>query len=87
MEGTREVRTYVVIGRENCRFCTEAMKLLSDEDLDFSYYSLNDPTYKHTLVGLLDDMDLKTVPQVFWGPTYIGGYDSLKAHLKGPVIG
>jgi len=69
---------YVVITREGCSFCREAGKLLQEEDKRFQFIYLEDEPY---LAKLLSMAALRTVPQVFLGNTYIGGYSELQEHL------
>jgi glutaredoxin 1 len=70
---------YVIFGRSDCRFCEKAQDLLVDKELPFVYWDVRE---EESMATLLDDMGLKTVPQVWCGPNYIGNYDRLKDHLK-----
>lgn len=69
---------YVVITREDCSFCRKAGNLLREKDKRFQFVYLEDEPY---LAKLLSMAALRTVPQVFLGNTYIGGYSELQEHL------
>lgn len=73
---------YLVIGRENCPFCDKAKKLLTDKGLGYVYVdmtsgdSITDNVWKNLLVN---DLKVKTVPQVF---NLTGGYNELTQELN-----
>ena len=68
---------YLVVGRQNCSYCDKAKELLEAQNKKYVYVDItsgdgiNDAVWKHFLV---DDMELKTVPQVF---QLIGGFEEL----------
>ena len=69
---------YTIITKENCPFCYKAGELLKSKDKQYEFVYLEDKPY---LAKLLSMAALRTVPQVFLGNTYIGGYSELQEHL------
>jgi glutaredoxin len=73
---------YLVIGRQNCPYCDKAKELLDSKELEYVYVDITsgdcilDSVWKHFLV---DDMKVKTVPQVL--KLIPGGYTGLKEEL------
>jgi|TARA_B110000977_G_scaffold190715_1_gene261852 glutaredoxin len=74
--------SYVVIGTDNCGFCTKAKQLLKEKRVVFTDYSLNSPSSKW-LLTLFKQSGMTTVPQI-WDSKghHIGGYNELKEHLE-----
>lgn len=74
---------YLIIGKRDCPYCEKAKKLLDDTNEDYVYVDITsgdcitDAVWKHFLV---DDLNAKTVPQVF---KLVGGYDQLKVEQIG----
>ena len=74
---------YLIIGKRDCPYCEKAKKLLDDKDEKYIYVDITsgdcitDAVWKHFLV---DDLNAKTVPQVF---KLVGGYDQLKVEQIG----
>ena len=69
---------YLVIGRKNCPYCDKAKDLLTEKDIPFVYVDITsgdcitDSLWKHFLV---EDLQAKTVPQIF---RLLGGFDDLR---------
>jgi|TARA_R110000796_G_scaffold30266_3_gene80978 glutaredoxin len=74
---------YVVLGTDNCKFCTKAKHLLRKEGVSFTAYSLDSPSSRW-LLTLIKKSGITTVPQI-WDNNgdYVGGYSELKLLLKG----
>lgn len=70
---------YTIITKENCPFCYKAGELLKSKNKQYEYVHVEDKPY---LVKLLGMADKRTVPQVFLGSTYIGGYYDLEDYLN-----
>jgi glutaredoxin len=72
---------YLVIGRENCSYCDKAKDLLDAKGKEYVYVditsgdSVNDAVWKKFLT---QDMEVKTVPQVF---QLIGGFEELHEEI------
>jgi len=72
---------YYIYGREGCSYCVAAKNLLDKLNLDVTYFDIRqDPDKKEELLQKIPAV--KTVPQIFYNGTYIGGYTELSAKLK-----
>ena len=61
-----------------CNYCSAAKNLLSKKKVDYTEFNIA------TNPAKLQEMQertkgAKTIPQIFVGETYVGGYDELKA--------
>jgi glutaredoxin 3 len=67
----------VVYIKESCPYCTRALALLKNKELDFESISVvgKDQLYEE----LKSKTGHQTVPQIFIGETFIGGYKELSA--------
>ena len=72
----------VVYGRDNCPWCEKAKQLLTLKNVKFSYLALGLHYTKEDLVAKVGYSDGLTVPQIFKGDEYIGGYQDLVAYLE-----
>ena len=70
---------YTIITKENCPFCYKAGELLKSKDEQYEFVYIEDEPYLAKLLGMADK---RTVPQVFLGSTYIGGYHALENYLS-----
>ena len=72
---------YLVIGRKNCSYCDKAKEALEAKGTPYVYVditsgdSITDAIWKKFLV---EDLEAKTVPQIF---RLLGGYDDLRLEL------
>jgi len=71
--------TYTIYGRSGCQPCKTAKDLLSSKGHEFTYVDVM-ALPKGELQEFLSK-GFKTVPQVFWEDTHLGGLEELKAHL------
>lgn len=70
---------YTIIGRPDCIWCDCAIELLEIKNEVYKYYLY----HNYPLIKLLMKAGgLKTLPQIWEGDTYIGGYTELEAHIK-----
>lgn len=67
-----------IITQDNCKYCTEAKKLLRDLDEEFVEYNL---FYFPQTKEMLKSLGRNTVPQIWKDVTYIGGYEDLVKYL------
>jgi len=72
--------TYTIYGRSGCQPCQQAKALLESKGEEFSYVDVL-ALPKGELADFLSK-GFKTVPQVFWEDTHLGGLEELKAHIK-----
>lgn len=67
-----------IYGTPNCPWCDRAKKLLDDAGYKYEY---TDVTEDLDAQKMFKDNKFRTVPQVFYGITHIGGYEDLKQFL------
>ncbi len=58
-----------------CGFCRAAERLLKQKGADFEVLNVTDDTEKRA--WLVETTGKRTVPQIWVGDTYVGGYDDL----------
>lgn len=74
---------YVILGTDNCKFCTKAKHLLREKRVGFTAYSLSSPSSKW-LLTLMKEAGMTTVPQIWDNEgLHVGGYTELKERLDG----
>ncbi|MBI1620058.1 glutaredoxin domain-containing protein [Aquamicrobium zhengzhouense] len=66
--------SYLVIGTADCRYCVAAKNLLNECKL----------AYDEEVITMAEakERGYETVPQIFYGPNYVGGYTELHARLS-----
>lgn len=74
-----------VYSRDNCIFCTKAKALLSEMKLDYDeinvYTDMNIDDFKDSIRPYLKPDQQITVPQIFDGDIFVGGYDELTRYV------
>lgn len=73
---------FVVYGTQQCPWCDRAKSLLDDKSVSYVYIDLAEDVDAQKM---FKEKCLRTVPQVFYGDTLIGGYDNLKNYLDKPT--
>lgn len=73
---------FEIYGRTNCVWCDTAKKLLAHHNLDFVFYNIETDgasltRFKEKFPGA------KTVPQILYNDTFVGGYTDLAEYLHG----
>lgn len=69
---------YTQAGRA-CPWCDKAAALLDEKGLDYHRF----PLVRDPLLALAAQHKHDTVPMIFHGETFIGGYSELVDYLKG----
>ncbi len=72
---------YTIYGTPNCGYCVKAKDTLTEQGIAYDYHDIMTDIEQRTIVQKRVP-DMKTVPQIFEGDTYIGGYTELAAHLQ-----
>jgi glutaredoxin 3 len=68
-----------VWSKDNCPFCDQAKSLLTLKGIEFEERKIG---YGWTKEQLLEHVPTaRTVPQIFLGEEYVGGFDDLKKKL------
>lgn len=77
---TEEV-TAIIWSINNCPYCSQAKNFLKQKGI--AYEERNIQNGEWTKVQLLESVpNARTVPQIFLGDKYIGGYDKLVEYFK-----
>jgi glutaredoxin-related protein len=66
--------------KENCQYCVKAKELLKSKNLDFVEYSVESSENRQMLFEVVPTA--RSVPQIFDGDEYIGGYENLIERIK-----
>lgn len=66
---------YKIYTKENCSYCRAAKDLLNRKHIQFIEYIIGVNATKEMLLEVLPDV--RTVPQIFYGNQYVGGYEEL----------
>jgi glutaredoxin len=70
---------FTIYSITDCSFCVRARDLAEDKGLDYEIINLNqDPSAKKWF----KHKGLKTAPQIYHGPTHIGGYAEFQRYVK-----
>ena len=69
---------YVIYSGEGCGYCVQAKKLLDTKELPYTVMDARSSLFfrKEFL-----DKGVRTIPQIFIGDHYIGGFDKLISYL------
>lgn len=71
----------IIWSRDNCPYCVEAKRLLECSNISYEERNISSNTWtKEQLLQAVPDA--KTVPQIFLGEEYIGGYTDLAKQLS-----
>lgn len=73
---------YTIFGHDNCGFCRRAKALLEEQGLEYRYVNIHDEGITQEALSGLVGKDVRTVPQIFKGKAYVGGFDDLNASLS-----
>ena len=70
-----------IYGKTNCSFCTKAKELVESRRYKYEYKDVQNTDLLNELKERAP-VEVKTVPQIFIGSTYIGGYNQLTTYLE-----
>lgn len=75
--------TATVYSKPNCPFCVRAKKLLDEKGIGYTEESAVEKREELIeRVTAATGVAPRTVPQIWLGDTYVGGYDQLVEHFK-----
>jgi glutaredoxin len=69
-----------VYSKESCPFCDKAKELLTQRNYQYVVKNVINPVIKEELLERFPTA--RTVPQIFFDDTHIGGYTELKTYLE-----
>lgn len=62
----------------HCGYCHAAKRLLANKELEYTEINLQNEA-PHVRTDLMELTQQRTVPQIFIGDTFIGGFDDMNA--------
>ncbi|MYM64116.1 glutaredoxin domain-containing protein [Pseudomaricurvus sp. HS19] len=72
---------YTVFGHDQCGFCRRAKEVLESRGLPFRYVNIHDEGISKADLSKTVGHEVTTVPQIFHGQNYVGGFDALTVYL------
>jgi glutaredoxin 3 len=70
-----------VWSKDSCPYCLQAKALLTQKGIEFEERNINRDWSKDQLLEAVPTA--RTLPQIFLGDNYIGGFTELRKHLQG----
>ena len=70
---------YKVYSQDGCSYCELAKITLMERNIEFEEINIKDNAQALATLRL---KNLRTVPQIWFGELYIGGYTELKKHIS-----
>lgn len=71
-----------IFGKESCGFCHRAKTLCEQQGLEFHYIDIIEEGISQADLEQTVGKPVTTVPQIFHGQDYIGGYEAFERFLK-----
>ena len=72
---------YTIFGHQACGFCRQAKAVMEQKDLPFRYVDIHAEGISKADLSKTIGQPVNTVPQIFYGTEYIGGFEALQKHL------
>ncbi len=73
---------FTIFGKEDCGFCRRAKELCDIKRLSYRYVDINKEAISQADLEKTVGGPVTTVPQIFHGRQYIGGFDALSRLLE-----
>ncbi|MBV1789543.1 GrxA family glutaredoxin [Marinobacterium sp. D7] len=71
-----------IFGREGCGFCRRAKELCEQRELEYRYIDIHVEGISKADLEKTIGKPVETVPQIFCGQEYIGGYTEFAAFVE-----
>lgn len=75
-----------IFGRESCGFCRRAKELCEIKELKFRYIDIEVEGISKADLEKTAGVPVNTVPQIFHGKDYIGGFDAFSRLIENGQI-
>jgi len=69
-----------VYGKQNCGFCTQAITLLNDNELEYEKFIIDENISRDEFIDKFPD--IRTVPYILIDNQPLGGYQQLKEYVE-----
>ena len=84
METNKGVIMYIVYGASFCKWCTNVKDFLINREIEFKYVDIQEDKEAWDKVNSVHNF--KTIPQVFKGDAYVGGFNELQQSIMADEI-
>lgn len=79
------MKQVVIVGKENCTFCTQAIQVCRQRGIQFAYKKIHEDITLEQ-VEVIAGGKVSSVPQIYISEdglnTYIGGFTDFRAYLE-----
>lgn len=76
------MKRITIFGREGCGYCRRAKELCEIKGREYRYVDIEKEGISKADLEKTVGRPVETVPQIFEGTDYVGGFDQLNQHLK-----
>lgn len=74
------MKDIVVLGAKKCNYCEMSKALLNAKGIDYTYKDIEE--YPEEYERMMLQQGLRSVPQIWFGSEYVGGFDKLMEKLQ-----
>ncbi|WP_424400023.1 glutaredoxin domain-containing protein [Marinomonas sp.] len=72
---------YIVYGQDACLFCRRARKVLEEHGIAFQFIDVLKESISRSALTKVIGHDVYTLPQIFKGSHYLGGFHELQKYF------
>jgi len=76
------MKRFTIFGHQACGFCRQAKAVMESKGLDFRYVDIHEEGISQADLAETVGRPVTTVPQIFNGEEYVGGYQELMQYLQ-----
>ena len=76
------MKHFTIFGHQACGFCRQAKAVMETKGLDFRYVDIHEEGISQADLAETVGRPVTTVPQIFHGEEYVGGYQELMQYLQ-----
>ena len=76
------MKRFTIFGHQACGFCRQAKAVLETKGLEFRYVDIHEEGISPADLAETVGKPVSTVPQIFHGEDYVGGYRELMQFLE-----
>lgn len=76
------MKRFTIFGHQACGFCRQAKAVMETKELDFRYVDIHEEGISQADLAETVGRPVTTVPQIFHGEEYVGGYQELMQYLQ-----
>ncbi|MFT6300543.1 MAG: glutaredoxin 1 [Saprospiraceae bacterium] len=73
---------FTIFGHQACGFCRQAKSVLESKHIEFNYIDIHEEGISSADLAKTVGQPVTTVPQIFDGKIYVGGYQELMKYLE-----